>query len=904
MLASRFQFLVCCQWIAIVVALNACRKVPDGQAGADPVLCAARMMLADAEISRHRQDRALALVATALAADPASEATLAKFESLCRKTRWPIAISSFQFPFPIEHIVPAGDDHLLIALGDGAGTVIRWNVVTGNIEATLFPRPDSKIHSLLIDPAGTRAVVWRDDLLLLCDASSLKPIANLGAPPVGIDPTTCIGFSTDGLLLAHPVVLPDQAIVWHIRSAKDGGIIRTSEPFRSPLPIAAHMKRDALSLLRADGGVLRIPVNPTEPSSQVPLNPPATLIIGVFSENGTAAMVLQDAGKFAPPQAGMLEFFEDSDTSSLESAALMQNHPWSEHPNIWNGPLRNASDAPFEVTNGTMVFPTDQTAPVVPSSPLSAVAWRGFTMFAGTDDGQLTTLAMVTLANQAAKKPGTARSAREIAAISSNISVALTGLTFDSAKSEFVTSPPQDRARAFAALKQSNIAATFPTLDITAAAQAYAGSQKPQSPPDMIIPLIDRLARADHSRTTWPDLLTRTAHLSRNSWHQQLSTILRETDNATGPIAAIRAAFLSGNPETIGSLAATLPASGPLTATALQLALESEHPEWIQVVLLHAGNLPPLLDNLAESRIALLENRTADALEKWRDGFPELPVVRRSEDWCGWEEADFAPIYESLRSRLNENLAALRLPENPTPEQKQAAITRLIDPETVRTVGKERFASACLEAATVLAKDKEHADSAIELAALALRFGNDTPAALRAEATALTTLGRFPEARDKWVGLVTSLPPESQQPGDYAEAAYTAYEAGDNQQAMRILTTGTHRYPNDSNFALRAAWISLLTGESGRAYRFLVIGRQIGYEPEKLENATALLVVAAARAGAPEDSAAFRDELLRMNPRWADPATLDALAWPEELKAPLRPDEISTPPTGVLPEKP
>jgi hypothetical protein len=105
---------------------------------------------------------------------------------------------------------------------------------------------------------------------------------------------------------------------------------------------------------------------------------------------------------------------------------------------------------------------------------------------------------------------------------------------------------------------------------------------------------------------------------------------------------------------------------------------------------------------------------------------------------------------------------------------------------------------------------------------------------------------------------------------------------------MAILTTGLHRFPNDANFALRAGWVALLTGNSERAYRFLLTGRQIGYPPEKLENAIALLAIAAAQTGAAEDAAAFYQDLTDLDADWKLPETIESLTWPEELKASLR----------------
>ena len=96
-----------------------------------------------------------------------------------------------------------------------------------------------------------------------------------------------------------------------------------------------------------------------------------------------------------------------------------------------------------------------------------------------------------------------------------------------------------------------------------------------------------------------------------------------------------------------------------------------------------------------------------------------------------------------------------------------------------------------------------------------------------------------------------------------------------------------HRFPQDGNFALRAGWVALLTGDAERAYRFLREGKRIGFPPEKLENATALLAIAAERTGAIDDAAVYFEDLLRIDPAWADVRTLDTLDWPEELKATL-----------------
>ena len=347
-------------------------------------------------------------------------------------------------------------------------------------------------------------------------------------------------------------------------------------------------------------------------------------------------------------------------------------------------------------------------------------------------------------------------------------------------------------------------------------------------------------------------------------------------------------AFETADDDAVRSAIQAAGSKGSAAAKALELALASTHPEWIDACLQQAADLPPLLRHLALSRIAWLQDRKADAIAGWPEVFPELKQVRLREDWDGWEAADFSLALEKLRLCVSEQLAALVVPQNSTPEQREAVIARLNDPLTLKAVGRARFAHSCLQAALALSAFKEHSEATLKLAATARQLGESAAPCLRAEAMSLTALGDYQKARDRWVALITDHPLADQLPGDYAEAAYTSFENADPRQAMAILTTGMHRFPNDANFALRAGWVSLLTGNAERAYRFLLTGRQIGYPPEKLENATALLAIAAAQTGATEDAAAFYQDLIRLDPAWENPQTIETLPWPDELKAPLR----------------
>jgi tetratricopeptide (TPR) repeat protein len=318
------------------------------------------------------------------------------------------------------------------------------------------------------------------------------------------------------------------------------------------------------------------------------------------------------------------------------------------------------------------------------------------------------------------------------------------------------------------------------------------------------------------------------------------------------------------------------------------MALESDHPEWIAASLSSAADLPPVLRQIAKSRIAWLEDRKADSLSVWPEQFPPMSEIRSREDWEGWEQADFSPSLEKIRQCVRDELNAVKVPENPTPEQRKAVADRLRDPQTFATIGRARFANACLEAALALSAFKEDKEATFELAARARELGAQPEPCLRAEALALTALGDYKEAHPRWIELITEHPVATHLPGDYAEAAYTAFENEDPQQAMEILTTGIHRFPQDGNFALRAGWVALLTGNPERAYQFLQTGQRIGFPEEKLENATALLAIAAAQTGAADDAKVYFKDLLKLSPDWEDPQTIETLDWPEELKSTLR----------------
>jgi tetratricopeptide (TPR) repeat protein len=353
-------------------------------------------------------------------------------------------------------------------------------------------------------------------------------------------------------------------------------------------------------------------------------------------------------------------------------------------------------------------------------------------------------------------------------------------------------------------------------------------------------------------------------------------------------LAEVSAAFQSEESTAVLAAIQNAGPTGPKIARALALALQSERADWIQACLSQAQNLPPVLRQIALSRIAWLQGRKADALAQWTETPPDLRDIRLREDWDGWEQADFNPALEDLIQLLKDQLAAIRIPKNSSPEQRKALANHLAEPGTIATVGKPRFAAACFDLAVMFASLDEEPGMTVKLARTARNLGAPPEACLRAEAGALTALGDFHNARSRWVELITEHPAETLLPTDFTEAAYTAFENEDSRQAIEILNTGIKRFSEDSSFALRAGWIAMLTGNYDRAYHFLRIAKRSGLPQDKIENATAFLVIAASRSGATDEAATYFQDLLLINPDWEYPETVETFDWPEEFKSAIR----------------
>ncbi len=850
--------------LAVCAVTPACDSPPGAAksrlaqpATADSPLANARIDLAQNRLTANAPDEALALLVSALAADPSSAEARMMAVDILANTRWHLPEILLEHRLPIDRLEFAPPSSLWVCLAGATNTTVRWNLETPAIESVLFPIPAPETRSLVIDPTHRSLVLERAGIALLCNAETLKPVRDLGAIPDFVTPSSAIVFSADGLLLAHPTFVSetDRSLVWHLRDAASGQIIRSTAPIapKRPRPLAGFLDRRKLRVLHADGSLLEMPVSPVEPVQMTPPAEPHSLLHAQFSENGGSAVTLKIPSPHRSPEPFVISFGGGADPS-LEPAALLERFPWSRHPGLASGLLSDPQRAPLEVDDRSACLLTGRYAPLHALSAITAIAVSDERIIVGEKTGTLTisrTLPFPRVKPDAAKPEPADEKA--IAALRS-LATALAGHTCDDAGRSLARSDTDRRLQAFKSCDFGLLQRVFPELDFSPLATTFESFQLTSAAPAAMLPLTDRLARSTPATTS-----------------SALATTFESADTAT-IVSAIEAAG----------------GKGPAAAKALELALASTHPEWIQASLAHATDLPPLLRRIADSRIAWLQGRKADALAPWPDVFPDLKQIRLREDWDGWEQADFSPALDHLRLCVGDQLAAIDVPESPTPDQRKAIAARLDDPATMKAVGRSRFAKACLKAALVFATFTDETQTTFRLASRARELGEPPAPCLRAEAIALTALGDYQKAHDRWIALITGHPVATQQPGDYAEAAYTAFENADPKQAMAILTTGLHRFPNDGNFALRAGWVALLTGNAERAYRFLLTGRQIGYPPEKLENATALLAIAAQQTGAAEDAGAFYQDLILLDPVWEDPQTLESLEWPEELKSSLR----------------
>jgi len=390
------------------------------------------------------------------------------------------------------------------------------------------------------------------------------------------------------------------------------------------------------------------------------------------------------------------------------------------------------------------------------------------------------------------------------------------------------------------------------------------------------IPIPDRLEILSE---TFPETIPSTLKLfsSEPALNRRLAAAYpEEFPKISAPQTAhaeiIRKTFESGDPAAISAVIDSAQHGLPL-ATALFLSLESGNPSFIGRAAAKAGDMPAALRNLATNGTPPVQ---------------ELALLRTEQDWLGYESPDFSPIFRKSSERKSLAISHLSLPEKPSVEDIDSLILKLVDPKMEAEIGRPALAESAIGHASVLAMDPELASHALNLSAIAQRFGSNPALCLRTNATAFTSTGDFTSAHRTWIDLITNQPEADHLASDYSEAAYTAFETGDARQAMEILHTGLFRFQNDVAFAIRAGWIALLTDHSAEALTYLTHATKLGLPPAEIENTTALLAITQSQLGDSETAESYLAQLKAISPKWEDAQNIDALPWPETLKATLR----------------
>ncbi len=933
--------------LVFATALGACRKKHPAPPGAGPIpaapahaasanhdvllarqLAAAHLVAAKTCIANHTQDAALVLLVSALKADPSCAEAEALLRQLLTETVWNIPSLVLKHPLPVEHLAFAPPSSLWVSLAetreDGFNTTVLWDTGALKIQSVLFPARGAATRCLVVGPNPHAILVQRGSgpaaVTLLCDANTLRPIRDLGPLPENLTPQAVVASTANGLLIAHPgpASATDKRLVWLIRDAATGELLRSSEPGaggEAARPLAAQLDFHRLRVLQTDGALVEVPVSPVAPVSTFPSAMPLVLSHAQFFPDGAGFLALLDRGPDCAPLRAFYQISRAPESAGpcIEAATVsndidplatpwLAGLPWSAQSSVWSGLLRdhgNPQDpSPIRVEVSDLRFCTSARAPLHGEAPLTAAAFGPDRVILGSDNGAVVVHRFLPL--PAVIQP--AGAGRIDAAALVPLAEILSGLRFAEVTGTFIQLTARQRLDLLGELPPAHAVSAFPGLDFSGPLTAVKATPPREAPAAALLPLWDRLARSDSSAASWPRLLELARPLGDSRWHQDLTeaAALRAAPRSAGPAGRaddpspwlaqirMREVFGTGDSAAILNAIDSAGGQGPAAATALALALDAECPQWIDACVKSATGLPPLLKLLGSSRAAWLQSRRAEAISLWPDEFPDYQKVRLTEDWDGWEQEDFAARFEAHLQVIKDALASYEITAEATPAERAAVAARLLDPATRDIIGRRRLTDDCLKAALALAVFPENSGATFELAKRALALGAQAEPCLRAEALALTRLGDYKNAHPCWVTLLAEHPVATHLSGDYAEAAYTAFEIGNPKQALDILTSGIKRFPNDPGYALRAGWIALLTTHSGPAYQFLLAGLRCGYPDDKRENACLLLSVAAAQAGFPEEAAIHYQNLLEIAPVWTQAKTIDALEWPEELKECLR----------------
>jgi len=382
-------------------------------------------------------DEALPFLLAALESNPGNLEAQALLLSTLRQTAWHFPTGEIQHPLPVTQLSFGSDADTLFSStdfshrGEGFNSTLRWDLTKPSLEAHLVPAWGMETQTLAVSPGDRRVIIQRGykrpDVTLLCDAKTLKPVADLKVADGAR--LTCFAWSVDGALLAYPAQAeaPDRSVTWRIVDSASGQIVRESDmvPGDFSEPLAAQVDRQRMRAVHANGSVIELPLHPAQPQRTAVLDSEEKFGFAVFNDDGTQLYCrmlgrgVHEEGQHAlftvqdEPSRGVLQIMSLRVADSgdwLDSAQVLPRFSWS----YWDAPVwkqlfdtRRAGDTrllqggagevivPMTV-NGTRLETVDSRsghvsarAPYLADSMIKSVATSGNRMAVGSSSGKL-----------------------------------------------------------------------------------------------------------------------------------------------------------------------------------------------------------------------------------------------------------------------------------------------------------------------------------------------------------------------------------------------------------------------------------------------------------------------------------------------------------------------------------
>jgi hypothetical protein len=325
---------------------------------------------------------------------------------------------------------------------------------------------------------------------------------------------------------------------------------------------------------------------------------------------------------------------------------------------------------------------------------------------------------------------------------------------------------------------------------------------------------------------------------------------------------------------------------GPAAVTALRLGLRHQDSAAISLVMEHGQAIPAPLKHYATAVLLWKQGQQSEVFARYPDGFPDLQSLAETADWDGWEQALVWREVSDFFASVASGLSPLDPGPDATIDELRALAMRLLDPKTAEAFGSKRVRDAMVETALALTADADSSELVMLLVDTALLAGADPLPCLRAEARALMNQGLFTAAYARWLRLLEA-PADALIAEDFIEAAHCVFEDEQDAPALVLLNRGSGQFPQDSAYALNAAWLALSTGHVTDASILLERGFQIGYPVDQRETAIALRVAIAERMAQTDLADAFFAELMALSSEWSTATVMDDLGWPDLIRNPI-----------------